>query len=116
GFGLTDVERRPKPALAVVERWANAGIADLRSEWPRISVVVCAHDAAETLGRCLESLVRSPYPALEVIVCDDGSSDATLALARGFPVTVVALEHRGLSAARNEGLAASSGEIVAFVD
>jgi glycosyltransferase involved in cell wall biosynthesis len=116
GFGLTDVERRPKPALAAVERWARSELAAVRPEWPRISAVVCARDAAETLGECLESIVASTYPALEVIVCDDGSTDGTLELARRFPVTVHALEHGGLSAARNAGITASSGEIVAFVD
>jgi hypothetical protein len=40
GFGITDVERRPKPAFKAVRRWARRGIADLRTSWPTVSVVV----------------------------------------------------------------------------
>jgi len=116
GFGLTDAARRRKPALDVVQRWARAGLRDLRPAWPRISVVVCAYNEARLIESCLASLRRCDYPDLEVIVCDDGSTDATLELARRFPFRVIALPHGGLSVARNAGIAAASGEIVAFLD
>jgi len=116
GFGLTDVERRPKPALDAVRRWARMSIRDLRDEWPRISVVVCARNEETVVAQCLASLMRCDYPELEVIFCDDGSTDRTLEVARQFPFRVIALEHGGLSNARNAGLAATSGEIVAYLD
>jgi GT2 family glycosyltransferase len=116
GFGLTDEKRRPKPALEVVRDWAETDVRDLRTSWPSISVVVCARNEEPLLGRCLASLERCDYPGLEVIVCDDGSTDGTRAIAEGFPVRVLPLEHGGLSRARNAGLAAAAGEIVAYLD
>ncbi len=116
GFGLTDAERRPKPAHDVVRGWARSGVRDLRRDWPAISVVVCARNEEALIGRCLASLERCDYPDLEVIVCDDGSTDRTLELARSSPFRVLALEHGGLSTARNAGLAAATGEIVAYLD
>jgi glycosyltransferase involved in cell wall biosynthesis len=116
GFGLTDAERRPRPALETVARWARSSVRDLRAAWPRVSVVVCAHNAEDTLEPCLRSLIALDYSDAEVIVCDDGSTDATAAIARRFGVRVLELPHRGLSAARNEGIAAAGGDIVAFID
>src|SRR5262249_51681209 len=46
GFGITRVEREPKPALEVVGEWAALDLVDLRAEWPRVSVVVCAYNDA----------------------------------------------------------------------
>src|SRR5207249_1840938 len=68
------------------------------------------------IGSCLASLGRCDYPDLEVIVCDDGSRDRTLEVARKFPFHLVELPHRGLSGCRNAGIAAASGDIVAFLD
>src|SRR6266516_2868638 len=116
GFGLTDAARRPKPALEAVQRWARASLRDLWSAWPRVSVVVCAYNETRLIEACLASLQRCEYPDLEVIVCDDGSTDATLELARRFPFRVIALPHGGLSVARNAGIDAATGEIVAFLD
>lgn len=116
GFGLTDSERRPKPALEMVSRWTSRGVRDLRESWPRISVVVCAYNEERHIEDCLESLMACDYPGFEVIVCDDGSTDRTAEIARRHPFRVLELEHAGLSAARNAGVAAASGEVVAFLD
>ena len=116
GFGITSAERAAKPALDVVSAWARSSLRELRATWPRISIVVCAYNAAEHIEACLTSLEASDYPELEVIVCDDGSSDGTPEIARGFPFKVLELAHRGLSSARNEGISAATGEIVAFLD
>jgi GT2 family glycosyltransferase len=116
GFGVTHTDRRPKPAADVVRKWASSSLRDVRERWPRVSVVICAYDAAETIESCLASLDACDYPELEVIVCDDGSSDATAELARRFPVRVLELPHSGLSTTRNAGSKAATGEIVAFLD
>ncbi|MBO0686915.1 MAG: glycosyltransferase, partial [Candidatus Dormibacteraeota bacterium] len=99
GFGLTAEDRSPKPSLGVVEAWAARGIADLKPDWPQVSAVVCAYNAATTLCECLESLARCEYPNLEIIVCDDGSTDGTAEIASRFPFRLLALPHGGLSAA-----------------
>ena len=118
-FGLVDEARRPKPALAAVsEAFAEAPFsAAERAEWPRVSVVVCAYDAAATIDACLTSLERLTYPDHEIIVVNDGSRDATGEIARGHEsVQVIDVPNGGLGAARNVGLAAATGAIVAYTD
>ncbi|MCU1427288.1 MAG: glycosyl transferase, family 2 [Actinomycetia bacterium] len=116
GFGLTHEDRSPKPALDVASAWATRPLAQLRSTWPSVSVVVCAYNEERVIADCLDSLASCDYPALEVIVCDDGSTDRTGVLARQFGFRVLDLPHGGLSQARNAGIAAATGEIVAFLD
>jgi O-antigen biosynthesis protein len=116
GFGLTDAERRPKPALDVVASWAARDVRGQRERWPRVTAVVCVRNGEPYVGDCLASLARLDYPDLEVIVCDDGSDDDTVAIASGFPFLLLRLAPGGLSRARNAGAAAATGEIVAFID
>jgi glycosyltransferase involved in cell wall biosynthesis len=116
GFGLTTEDRQPKPALDVVERWATRGIRELREGWPSLSVVVCAYNEQRYIGDCLDSLLAVDYPELDVIVCDDGSTDGTPDIVARYPFRVLSLPHGGLSAARNAGLAASTGEVLAYLD
>jgi GT2 family glycosyltransferase len=118
-FGLVDRARRPKPALATVAAaFAHAPFADdLKSTWPRVSVVVCAYNAADTLEECLAALERLAYPDYEIILVDDGSKDATGAIASRHPrVSTLSIPNGGLSAARNVGLHHSRGDIVAYTD
>ncbi len=118
-FGLVDCARRPKPALAAVSRaFADAPFSDCAPrQWPSVSVVVCAYNAAETLDDCLSSLQKLTYPNFEVIVVNDGSRDATSTIARRFSgVRVIDIQNGGLSAARNVGLEQASGEIIAYTD
>ena len=115
-FGLTTVDRQPKPALAAVRRaLADIPVANGRP-WPAISVVVCSYNGGRTIRRCLEALSNLEYPHYEVIVVDDGSTDDTAAIAGGFACRVIRTENRGLSSARNTGLAAATGPIVAYID
>ena len=84
---------------------------------PLISVVVCNYNGARYLDGCLTSLRGLPYPRYEVILCDDGSTDDSVAVARRFgEVRVLELEHAGLSVARNAGWRAAQGELVAYLD
>ena len=118
-FGLVDADRRPKAALAAVTRaFAEAPFSsDEAARRPKVSVVVCAYDAAGTIDECLTSLAALTYPDVEIIVVNDGSRDATAAIARAHAgVRVIDVAHGGLSVARNVGLAAASGEIVAYTD
>ena len=118
-FGLVDEARQRKPALAAVQEvFASAPFPpSARAQWPRVSVVVCAYDAADTMSECLASLDALTYPDVEIIVVNDGSRDATGDIAKGHSgVRVVDLQNGGLSAARNAGLAAASSEIIAYTD
>jgi GT2 family glycosyltransferase len=82
----------------------------------RISVVIPAFDAAETVGGTISSVLSQTLADVEVVVVDDGSRDATAAVAATFPVRVVSQENAGVSAARNRGLTEARGELIAFCD
>lgn len=116
GFGLTDRDRVPKPALASVRRAFARVPFRQDAPWPSVSVVICSYNGEATIGECLDGATRLDYPDYEVIVVDDGSTDATAAIAQAMGVRVVRQPNRGLSAARNTGLAVSRGEIVAYTD
>jgi cellulose synthase/poly-beta-1,6-N-acetylglucosamine synthase-like glycosyltransferase len=115
-FGLTDRSRRPKPAFgAVRDAFARVPIP-IDSDWPRISVVVCSHDGARTITECCEGLAQLDYPNFEVIVVDDGSRDGTGAVGNEFGFRVIRTENHGLANARNVGMNAATGEIIAYID
>ncbi len=115
-FGLVDRERQPKPALEAVSRAYAAVPFSPRGPWPLVSVVVCTHNGQRTLEECLARLDKLTYPDYEVIVVNDGSSDASATIARAHDATLIQTEHRGLGNARNRGIAVARGEIVAFLD
>jgi GT2 family glycosyltransferase len=86
---------------------------------PRVSVIVPAHDAARWLDESLESALDQDGVALEVVVVDDGSTDATAAIAARHGGRVRCLRHdapRGVAAARNTAIAAACGDVLAFLD
>jgi len=87
---------------------------------PRVSAVITTYNRAHLLQRAIESVLTQDYPNLELIVVDDGSSDGTEALVRGYSAHGVRyLRHgrnRGLPAGRNTGIDAAEGEYVAFLD
>ena len=85
---------------------------------PVISVVVPARNAAATIGATLGALAAArPFVAFELVVVDDGSTDATRALAEAAGAVVVRLEGQsGPAGARNAGIAASRAPLIAFTD
>ena len=85
---------------------------------PRFSVIIPAYNSAATLARAIESVRAQSWPAHEIIVVDDGSTDATAAEARQFGevVRVIQQPNSGVSVARNAGAAAASGDWLAFLD
>ncbi|HEY6395758.1 MAG TPA: glycosyltransferase [Candidatus Binataceae bacterium] len=86
-------------------------------ETPMVSVVICAYNAERTMRPCMESLRRLAYPNLEVIVVDDGSRDRTAEIAMDFPeFRLIRQPNKGLSLARNVGLHAARGDIIAYTD
>ncbi len=95
------------------------GVPELHEilDGPRISVVVRTKDRPELLAQALESLAQSTYRRVEVVLVNDGGDDPTPP--RDFPFKIVAVnlaENRGRAAAANAGIAAATGEWVAFLD
>lgn len=84
---------------------------------PAVTVIVPAYNAADTLGRCLDSVVGQDLGGMEIIVVDDGSTDETSAVARKYPqISLVRQERCGVAVARWLGIRESRGEYIGFVD
>jgi glycosyltransferase involved in cell wall biosynthesis len=116
-FGLTHADRTSRPALDVATAWNQRSVRDVEFSWPTISIVICAYNAAATLDECLRHTCALDYPDLEIIVVDDGSTDATAEIARRHPrATLLTIPHAGLSVARNEGFRAATNDLVAYLD
>ena len=84
---------------------------------PLVSVVVPVYNVEGFLREALDSLFAQDYEPFEVVVVDDGSTDGSGTIARSYPeVRYLRQENQGPAAARNAGIAAARGEIVAFAD
>jgi GT2 family glycosyltransferase len=116
-FGVTRADRSPKPALEALRRVYGRRPSELLDHAPAVSVVVCSYNGGSTLEQCLTSLREADYPDREVILVDDGSTDSTREIVSRFPeVRAIHQPNRGLSVARNVGLQAATGEVVAYTD
>ena len=83
-----------------------------------ISVVIPAYNAAEYIGRAIDSVLAQTRRPDEIIVVDDGSTDDTAGIVEtyGSQVRLIRQENAGVSAARNTGINAATGEWIAFLD
>ena len=115
-FGLTDKQRNPKPALNTVRKVFKHVPVRADKDLPFISVVICSRNGSLTIRECLEGLMKLRYPNYEIIVINDGSTDATPQIASEFDVRLISTENKGLSAARNLGAALARGEIISYID
>ena len=84
----------------------------------RISVVIPSHNRRHTLERALQSICEQSSPVDEIILVDDGSTDDSRSMvAARFPqVEIIQQPNRGVSAARNRGIEAASGDWIALLD
>ncbi len=115
-FGLVTRERVRKQAFSAVARVFSSALPPPLATTPKVSVVVAAYNAEASLAGCLDSLKRLNYPDYETIVVDDGSADSTAAIAERAGARTLRREHRGLADARNAGVQAAGGELIAFID
>jgi glycosyltransferase involved in cell wall biosynthesis len=88
---------------------------------PLVSIVVPAFNAADTIEETLHSISQQTYRNLEIIVVDDGSTDGTVEVARRHGMAdprlrLLSRPNGGVAAARNEGIKASGGACLAFID
>lgn len=84
---------------------------------PLVSVIVPVFNGERFVAEAVEAILDQDYLKLELIVVDDGSTDMTARIVSGYPrARCISQDNSGPSAARNAGLAASSGELLTFCD
>ncbi len=85
---------------------------------PLVSVIIPAHNRAQMLRQAVDSVLEQDYPRTEILVIDDGSADETPIVLADYEgrIRFFRQENTGVSAARNLGIRASRGELIAFLD
>ncbi|HFI0214452.1 TPA: glycosyltransferase family 2 protein [Streptococcus suis] len=88
---------------------------------PLISVIIPIYNVEKYLARCLDSVVHQTYTNLEIILINDGTPDGSVAIAEAYQekdkrIKLLHQENAGLSEARNTGIAAATGDYIAFLD
>jgi glycosyltransferase involved in cell wall biosynthesis len=85
---------------------------------PLVSVIVPAYNAARYIGTALDSVMAQTYAPIEIVVVDDGSTDETAEVVRGYGdrVRYVYQENARQAAARNHGVREARGDLIAFLD
>ena len=92
-----------------------------KNSGPQISIIVPVYNVEQYLDRCLESLVCQTFSNIEIILIDDGSTDGSGSICDRYSekdrrIKAIHQNNKGLSGARNEGLAHIKGKYVMFVD
>lgn len=83
----------------------------------QVSIVIPAYNAQKTIGPAIESLLAQDYQSKpEIIIVDDGSTDATPEICKKYPITYMRQDNAGPASARNRGWRASKGELIFFMD
>ncbi|MDM8539572.1 glycosyltransferase [Desulfococcaceae bacterium HSG9] len=84
----------------------------------QVSVIIPTYNRGHILSDAIDSVLAQDFDGYELIVVDDGSTDNTMAVLNGYSnkIKVCKQTNQGVSAARNHGIAVSSGELIAFLD
>ena len=84
---------------------------------PKVSVIIPAYNRASLLKEAVESVLQQSFSDFELIVVDDGSTDATRELIKDYPaVRYIYQPNKGVSSARNQGIKQAVGDLIAFLD
>ena len=90
----------------------------LRSKKPLVSVIIPTYNRGWIVQEAIDSVLDQDFRNFELIVVDDGSEDNTQEILRAYGKAITVLQHsnKGVSAARNRGIAEASGQLIAFLD
>jgi len=114
-FGITDRSGNPKKGYVTAKDFTPAPRLETTHSF---SIVVCSRNGAQRISTCLNAIQKIVGTNFETIVVDDGSIDQTsYIVSKQFPnIRLITIPPSGLSEARNIGIRASSGDIIAFTD
>lgn len=91
----------------------------MRYSLARISVIIPLYNKEDHITKTLDSVVSQSHSPLEIIVVDDGSTDNSAAIVERYvssKIKLIKQNHKGISTARNKGIKAAKGDLVAFID
>lgn len=114
-FEVFDQRRTEQLLRDVVDPWSD----DPNAVRPLVSIVLPTFDREDTIGAAIQSVRSQTYTNWELLVADDGSTDATSEVVAGFGddrIRYLQLERGGVCRARNAGLAAARGDYIAYLD
>ena len=81
-----------------------------------VSVIIPAYNAARFLADAISSVFAQSHSHIQTVVVDDGSTDDTADVVRHYAVSYIRQQHSGIAAARNTGVLAARGSLLAFLD
>lgn len=116
GYGTREELEAARPARIA------ATVEELKAIlMPRVSIIVPVYNAEKTLSRCVDSILNQTYKEFELILVDDGSTDASGAICDEYAgkdvrIHVIHKENSGVSDSRNQGIAEAGGEYLQFLD
>ena len=109
---------------AINQRWKITNdwrVAAMDKKEALVSIVVPVYKTEKYLDDCMQSILKQDYPALEILLIDDGSPDSCPALCDGYAadhdnVSVIHQTNMGLGLSRNTGMSAAHGKYIFFID
>ncbi len=108
------------PLTVLYELWRRRLLGTIPAFTGRVTVVVPAYNEEKTIRECVESILDSDYPSLELIVVNDGSTDSTEERIKDLiderKIHYIRKPNGGKASALNEGIKAATGEIIIYTD
>jgi glycosyltransferase involved in cell wall biosynthesis len=117
-YALGSGEDLDAHALSNLSEWKQLTHTVLTQKIPRVSVIIPAYNCAEYIAETIESVLNQTYRDYEIIVVDDGSTDATREVVEGYGdrLQYIYQQNQGAAAARNRGIRLAKGELITFLD
>src|SRR5438552_9492978 len=113
---ITIQNSKPCPRAKRRVKIQNSSEARSEERMPKVSIIIRCHNEEEHIGRLLSGILQQTIKDVEIILVDSGSTDATLSIARRYPVRILHIAPQEFSFGRslNRGCEAAEGELLVF--